>query len=316
MPSLPTVVLTVSVSIEFFAQLLNSVKLLTLSAPLLNALATTCWQVAASAGPCNSSTFRCAGISRLLRLYDDSFFKTACGGEAPQTPALIRKTYLIKQPEHNEAANVACLPQDLVAEIYPSSTGRKLLQYRSDCEYYGNCSYYTGGRIAGIIVGCVCFALAIFFAMLACTIRRRRMARFQVLRPFLECRTSSMPLSCSLLVSSLRFCHCRQTMLTQLAHTLRHQGTIRLTLRPTSIHRPIRAILRPHTPIRHIHRTPRATTQLHTILVLLTPTQLRECLQMESRCLHCLTKSQVTRPMCKGRHSLVNRLQSLQQKLD
>ena len=84
-------------------------------------------------------------------------------------------------PQHARDIDEACLPQDLVAE----TTGRKLLQYNrnNNCDYYGNCNYYTGGRIAGIVVGCVCFALAIFFAILACTIRRRRLARFQVLAP-------------------------------------------------------------------------------------------------------------------------------------
>lgn len=91
---------------------------------------------------------------------------------------------ILDLPQRVKFSNVACLLQDLFAETHPSSTGRKLLQnYRNDCDYYGNCSYYTGGRIAGIIVGCVCFALAIFFAILACTIRRRRLARFQVLAP-------------------------------------------------------------------------------------------------------------------------------------
>lgn len=75
-----------------------------------------------------------------------------------------------------------CLLQGLSSvESYPSSTGRQarqLLQYGYNNGYYGNRGYYwSGGRIAGVVVGCVCFALAIFFAILACTIRRRRMAK-------------------------------------------------------------------------------------------------------------------------------------------
>ena len=78
---------------------------------------------------------------------------------------------------------MAPLPQGVgAAETYPRSAGRQLLQYNryNSCDYYGNCNYWSGGRIAGVIVGCVCFALAILFAILACTIRRRRMARYQV----------------------------------------------------------------------------------------------------------------------------------------
>ena len=76
-------------------------------------------------------------------------------------------------------AERGCLLQGLgSAESYPSSAGRQLLQYGYNNGYYGNRGYYwSGGRIAGVIVGCVCFGLAILFAILACTIRRRRMAR-------------------------------------------------------------------------------------------------------------------------------------------
>ena len=71
-------------------------------------------------------------------------------------------------------------------------------------------------------------------------------------------------------------------MPTRLVHTLWHQVTIRLTLRPTSTHRLIKVILRlpstlrlTHIPIKHTHRTLRDTTQLHTTLVQHTLTQLQ-----------------------------------------
>ncbi|KAL3148822.1 hypothetical protein ABBQ32_001702 [Trebouxia sp. C0010 RCD-2024] len=65
------------------------------------------------------------------------------------------------------------------------STSRQLLQYTTrNCDYYGNCgSSWRGGRIAGLIVGCVCFALAIFFAILAMHIRRRRRAQANAAYP-------------------------------------------------------------------------------------------------------------------------------------
>lgn len=88
-----------------------------------------------------------------------------------------------------------CLLQGLSsAESYPSSAGRQarqLLQYNNGYNngYYGNRGYHwSGGRIAGVIVGCVCFGLAILFALLACTLRRRRMARVRgaLMRSFLN----------------------------------------------------------------------------------------------------------------------------------
>lgn len=104
------------------------------------------------------------------------------------------------------------------------------------------------------------------------------------------------------------FCNCRQTMLIQLALTLRRQSKIRLTLSLTSIHR--LAL----TPTKHIHRTQgttiqlhthrihRATIQLHTTPVRLTLTQLQAPLPMnimECRCLPCLMKRLATRAMCR-----------------
>lgn len=59
----------------------------------------------------------------------------------------------------------------------PSSTGRQLLQYYGG--YYGN-NYWSGGRIAGVVIGIICFALAIFFLILSILLRRRRLARTQV----------------------------------------------------------------------------------------------------------------------------------------
>lgn len=89
------------------------------------------------------------------------------------------------------------------AETYPRSIGRRLLQYNinnRNCQYYGNCTYYTRGRLAGIIVGCVCFALALLFIILAFTIRRRRMARYQVRPVTLRCEAEfSALISSSLL---------------------------------------------------------------------------------------------------------------------
>lgn len=64
------------------------------------------------------------------------------------------------------------------AKTYPSSTGRQLLQYYDP--YYDRGYNWSGGRIAGVIVGAVFFALAILFLIIAITLRRRRMASYQV----------------------------------------------------------------------------------------------------------------------------------------
>lgn len=63
------------------------------------------------------------------------------------------------------------------ANTYPSSTGRQLLQYYDP--YYDRGYNWSGGRIAGVIVGAVFFALAILFLIIAITLRRRRMASYQ-----------------------------------------------------------------------------------------------------------------------------------------
>lgn len=65
------------------------------------------------------------------------------------------------------------------AKSYPSSTGRQLLQYGYNNGYYNNGSYWGGGRIAGVVIGCVCFVFAVVFCILAVLMRRRRMARYQ-----------------------------------------------------------------------------------------------------------------------------------------
>ncbi len=66
------------------------------------------------------------------------------------------------------------------AKSYPSRTGRQLLQYGYNDGYYNNGSYWGGGRIAGVVIGCVCFVFAVVFCILAVLMRRRRMARYQV----------------------------------------------------------------------------------------------------------------------------------------
>lgn len=197
------------------------------------------------------------------------------------------------------------------AESYPSSAGRQLLQYGYNNGYYRNRGYnWSGGRIAGVIVGCVCFALAILFAVLACTIRKRRMAKVMgvlmlVFGMFSMCICHADVVAPRLSNCS---CYCRPTMLTQLEHTLRRQFKIRLILRLTSTHRLVLTLIK-HihraqgaTTQLHTHRIQKATTQLHTIPVQRTLTQLQALLQMdimECRCPPCLMKRLVTRVMCR-----------------
>ena len=81
-------------------------------------------------------------------------------------------------------ADCYCVQASEVVQTYPSSSGRQLLQqYSNNCRYrdqygniYDNCRYWSGGRLAGIIVGIVCFVCAILFCSLAMALRRKRMA--------------------------------------------------------------------------------------------------------------------------------------------
>lgn len=75
----------------------------------------------------------------------------------------------------------------VVAEGDSNSSGRGLLQigyYDNNCDYYGNCgNYWSGGRIAGVVIGCVAFVCGVIFLILALLMRRRRMARYQMNNP-------------------------------------------------------------------------------------------------------------------------------------
>lgn len=109
-------------------------------------------------------------------------------------------------------SNLVLATQELVAERHPSFMARQLLQYSNsynrDCDYYGNCSSWAGGRIAGLVVGIVCFALAIFFGVLACHIRRRRMAQVQGSLAFHHNKdnSSNFFIGTQFVVSSLLIC--------------------------------------------------------------------------------------------------------------
>ncbi|DBA91901.1 TPA: hypothetical protein ACH3X2_003807 [Trebouxia sp. C0005] len=65
---------------------------------------------------------------------------------------------------------------------HSSTAGRQLLQYGyyNNCDYYGNCGYnWSGGRIAGVVIGCVAFVCGIVFLILSILMRRRRLAAYQ-----------------------------------------------------------------------------------------------------------------------------------------
>lgn len=81
---------------------------------------------------------------------------------------------------------IAAETQGIVAaEGGSSASGRGLLLFNYDnCDYNGNCgNYWSGGRIAGVVIGCVAFVCGVIFLILALLMRRRRMARYQVILP-------------------------------------------------------------------------------------------------------------------------------------
>lgn len=96
----------------------------------------------------------------------------------------------------------------VAAEGDLSASGRGLLQfgYYDNCDYYGNCgNYWSGGRIAGVVIGCVAFVCGVIFLILALLMRRRRMARYQVnlpCPPALPSCSGAWQLLCALLTTA------------------------------------------------------------------------------------------------------------------
>ena len=197
-------------------------------------------------------------------------------------------------------SGVCDLQGSKAAKSYPSSTGRQLLQYGYNNGYYNNGSYWGGGRIAGVVIGCVCFVFAVVFCILAVLMRRRRMARYQVKHlSYPLCRLCTARCYIHQLAGEVIFTYislfcCRQT-----THAL--QQVQHIPHKPLLVHI-LKATL---TPTRHTLRTQEGTTLLSqqgttqevTTLLQQKVTQSRGPQQMgtmECRCNLYLKRSLVT----------------------
>jgi len=131
------------------------------------------------------------------------------------------------------------------------------LQYGYNNDYYNNGSYWGGGRIAGVVIGCVCFVFAVVFCILAVLMRRRRMARCQVkhlshlLYRLCTARCYIHHLAGEVISTKISLFCCRQ-----ITHAL--QQVQHIPLKPLLVHI-LKATL---TPTRHTLRTQEATTLL------------------------------------------------------
>lgn len=131
------------------------------------------------------------------------------------------------------------------------------MQYGYNNGYYNNGSYWGGGRIAGVVIGCVCFVFAVVFCILAVLMRRRRMARYQVkhlshlLYRLCTARCYIHHLAGEVISTKISLFCCRQ-----ITHAL--QQVQHIPLKPLLVHI-LKATL---TPTRHTLRTQEATTLL------------------------------------------------------